>query len=115
MGHEPALTQVISNLLGNALKFVPPDRKARIILSTELRENTVVLSVSDNGIGVRPEDHARIFKMFEQVDGKKYAGTGIGLAIVKRAVEQMHGNVGVESTVGEGSRFWIELLKPRPS
>ncbi|HEY9154191.1 MAG TPA: ATP-binding protein [Opitutaceae bacterium] len=115
MGHEPGLTQVISNLLGNALKFAPPDRAARVILSTEVKENTVVISVSDNGIGIRPEDQARIFKMFEQVDGKKYAGTGIGLAIVKRAVEQMHGTVGVESTLGEGSRFWIELLKPRPT
>ncbi len=69
--------------------------------------------MSDNGIGVRAEDQARIFKMFEQVDGKKYSGTGIGLAIVKRAVEQMQGSVGVESTLGEGSRFWVELLKPR--
>jgi len=115
MGHEPALTQVISNLLGNALKFVPPDRTARIIVATEVKENTVILSISDNGIGIRPEDHARIFKMFEQVDGKKYTGTGIGLAIVKRAVEQMQGTVGLESAVGEGSRFWIELLKPRPA
>ncbi len=113
MGHEPALTQVISNLLGNALKFIPADRVPRIIVSTEAKENTVLLSVSDNGIGVRAEDQARIFKMFEQVDGKKYSGTGIGLAIVKRAVEQMQGSVGVESTLGEGSRFWVELLKPR--
>jgi signal transduction histidine kinase len=74
-------------------------------------EFTVRLWIEDNGIGIEPENHARIFKMFEQVDAKKYDGTGMGLAIAKKAVENMQGSIGLESSLGNGTKMWIELLR----
>lgn len=109
-GHEASLTQVISNLLGNAAKFVSPGRMATINVWTEKRGARVRIFIADNGIGIAPENHERIFKMFERLSaGTEYEGTGIGLAIVAKAVERMGGNVGLESETGKGSTFWIEL------
>ena len=73
------------------------------------------MSFIDNGIGIAPENQERIFRMFEQINpvGTYYGGTGIGLAVVKKAVEKMQGSLGVESEVGTGSTFWIELIKAK--
>ena len=68
--------------------------------------------VEDNGIGIATEYHQRVFGMFEKLDGGvKYGGTGVGLAIVSKAIERLGGMRGVESTATNGSRFWIELPK----
>lgn len=70
------------------------------------------LWVEDNGIGIAPENHKRIFNVFDRLHGSEvYPGTGIGLAIVRKGLERMGGRVGVESQLGEGSQFWIELLQ----
>jgi signal transduction histidine kinase len=66
------------------------------------------LWVEDNGIGIAPEHQGRIFEMFNRLQDQ-YEGTGIGLTIVRKAVERMGGQVGLESTPGEGTRFWIQL------
>jgi signal transduction histidine kinase len=109
-GHEGSLTQVFSNLLTNALKFVPEGRKPRVKIRTEPFDGKVRLWFEDNGIGIAPAYWERIFKIFEKAPGEKeYDGTGIGLAIVRKAVERMGGRVGVKSAVGEGCKFWIEL------
>jgi PAS domain S-box-containing protein len=113
LGHESGLTQVISNLLTNAVKFTDPARPPKIKIWTDAKEFTVRLWIEDNGIGIDPENHSRIFKMFEQVDGKKYDGTGIGLAIAKKAVENMQGSIGLESSLGSGTKMWIELLRAK--
>lgn len=66
--------------------------------------------VQDNGIGIASGDQARIFEVFTRLHGnERYEGTGLGLSMVKKAVEKMGGTVGVESALGRGSRFWIEL------
>jgi signal transduction histidine kinase len=68
--------------------------------------------VEDNGIGIAAEHRERIFDVFERLHSSEtYPGTGIGLAIVRKGLERMSGKVGVESEVGQGSRFWVELRK----
>lgn len=110
MGHEAFLTQCLSNLIGNAVKFVPSDRLPHVGVKTEQRKGMVRLWVEDNGIGIDPSDQDRIFGIFEKADpGQNYEGTGIGLSIVRKAVERMNGKLGIESEKGHGSRFWIEL------
>jgi PAS domain S-box-containing protein len=109
-GHETALTQVCVNLLGNAVKFIFPGSTALVRVWAETHGGRTRIWISDNGIGLEPKNHERIFQMFERVNSAKdYDGTGIGLAIVKRAVERMGGQIGVESELGKGARFWFEL------
>ena len=111
--HPTLLAQVVINLLANAVKFVAPDVTPAIKVWAERRlapQPMVRLWIEDNGIGVAPDDQERIFRLFER--GRvmtRYPGTGIGLAIVRRGVERMGGQVGLESTLGIGSRFWVEL------
>ena len=72
--------------------------------------------VGDNGIGIPPEAHEKVFGMFQRMHGQQdYPGTGIGLTIVRKAMDRMGGRVGVESEPGKGSRFWIELARTEPS
>jgi PAS domain S-box-containing protein len=109
-GHEPLLVQAVSNLLANALKFVAEGETPRVRVWTEKRGGEVRLWIEDNGIGVRREHQARIWGMFERIHPpSKFEGTGIGLAIVRKAVERMGGGVGVVSDGKNGSRFWIQL------
>ena len=109
-GHEGAVTQVIANLLGNAAKFVKPGVTPKIRIWAENNGHRSRLWIEDNGIGINPGDVERIFGIFVRVnESQAYGGTGVGLAIVKKAVETMHGAVGVEPGVKEGTRFWVEL------
>jgi len=108
LGNEAALTQCFSNLLHNAVKFVAPATKPRVRISAQSDGPTVRLWVADNGIGIAPRHVAGIFGLFHRLDSA-YEGTGVGLTIVKKAVERMGGRVGVESESGQGSRFWLDL------
>lgn len=109
-GNEAFLTQVFSNLLGNAVKFVAPGRTPEIDVVARSEDGWVRIEVADNGIGIAMEDQERLFGLFERLQaGKKYDGTGIGLAIARRAVERMGGKIGVDSRGGRGSRFWFSL------
>jgi signal transduction histidine kinase len=112
-GHEGFLTQCISNLVGNAVKFVPSGTTPKVrIWAEEHGDGFVRVWFEDNGIGIAPKNQMRIFRMFDRINAvSDYEGTGIGLAIVHKSVERMGGRVGVESEVGEGSRFWIDLRK----
>jgi signal transduction histidine kinase len=110
LGYEPTLRQALVNLLSNAFKFVPPNEKPDVrVYSCAAAEGHVRICVEDKGVGIDPEHHERIFGVFEQLSPDEYSGTGIGLAIVRRAVERMGGRVGVDSKLGHGSRFYIEL------
>ncbi|MDF3057136.1 MAG: hypothetical protein K0R17_1351 [Rariglobus sp.] len=109
LGNEAGLTQCFSNLLGNAVKFVPPGQVPVVRIRGARDGKRVRLWCEDNGIGIPAEMHSRVFVMFQRLS-KDFEGTGIGLALVKKVVERMGGAVGVESEPGKGSRFWIELL-----
>ncbi|HUC98430.1 MAG TPA: ATP-binding protein [Candidatus Polarisedimenticolaceae bacterium] len=110
LGHEAYLTQCITNLLGNAIKFVAQGVVPEIRIRSERLDGKVRLWFEDNGIGIDPSHHERIFQIFGQVyPEKKYGGTGIGLAIVRKAVQRMNGEAGVESGTDKGSRFWLIL------
>ena len=139
-GQRTLLQQCVSNLFDNALKFARPGEPARITVCSEVLSGEapagggqsgnpfnsatatprpflpgprVRLWIEDNGIGIPSGAHEKIFGIFERVSGlETIEGTGIGLAIVARAMQQMGGRCGVESTLGEGSRFWLELATP---
>lgn len=103
-----ALTQCVSNLLGNAIKFTAAGVKPRIRIWSEARGDRVRIFFRDNGVGIAPEVQAKIFGMFYQVDPTR-EGTGVGLAVVRKAAERMGGAVGLTSNPDEGSMFWLEL------
>jgi len=110
MGTEASLVQCWSNLLTNAVKFVAPGTKPLIKIRAQAIASDIRLWVEDNGIGIAPNDQVRIFQMFARVEHvHPYEGSGLGLAIVRKAVDRMGGQFGVESTVGNGSKFWIQL------
>jgi signal transduction histidine kinase len=113
IGHEPTLLAVVSNLLSNAVKFVTSWELPRVRIRAEELDGRVRLWVEDNGIGIAPEHQGRVFRVFERLQSmREFGGTGVGLAIVRKGVERMGGRVGVESAIGKGSRFWIELPSP---
>jgi len=113
MGNVALLGQVISNLLSNGAKFVASGTTPSIEISAEeLRSGSVRVSFKDNGIGIAPENHQRIFRLFERIHAvTEYEGTGIGLTIVRKASDRMGAEVGFESSLGRGSKFWIQLKK----
>ena len=81
-----------------------------VTIRSDMMNGKVRLWFEDNGIGIDPRHHERIFEMFTRVHPEeRYAGTGIGLAIVRKAVQRMNGEIGVESEAGKGSRFWLLL------
>jgi PAS domain S-box-containing protein len=113
LAHEAYLSQIFTNLIGNAVKFSAAGRPALIDIRAETRDGQAVISVCDNGIGIAPENFERIFEIFGRVyPDKQYDGTGIGLAIVKKAVQRMQGQISVQSTLGEGSCFSFTLSRP---
>jgi PAS domain S-box-containing protein len=106
------LTQCVSNLLGNAVKFMEPGvtPQVRIWLTDPGPGLRYKLFIKDNGLGIDREEHDKIWGIFQRVN-KSYEGTGIGLSIVKKGAERMGGAAGLESTPGKGSTFWLELQK----
>jgi signal transduction histidine kinase/ActR/RegA family two-component response regulator len=114
VGDPVRLGQILLNLVGNAIKFT--DSGVITINATLIEQDEtkaiVRFEVQDTGIGITPEDQARLFTAFEQADSsitRKYGGTGLGLAISKRLILMMNGKVGVKSTFGEGSTFWFTV------
>lgn len=128
LGHEASLSQCLTNLLSNAVKFVQPGVVPHVNVWTEViagpattgtpapdpastgRPCAVRIWVEDQGIGIAAKSRETIFEIFQRLHSNAvYEGSGIGLAIVRKAIERMNGRVGVESRPGGGSRFWFEL------
>lgn len=113
VGHDASLTQCLTNLLDNAVKFVRTGVPPHVRVFTTRANGRVRINVTDNGIGIEPEGQHRLFTLFQRLATvQSYRGTGVGLAIVRKAAERMGGSVGVESTPNVGSTFWVELPHP---
>ena len=108
-GDHTMIRQVLGELLNNGLKFAAPGRAPRLQIRAERRQNCIRLWIEDNGEGIAPEYLDRIFWLFERLTQENSTSTGMGLPIARKGVERMEGRIGVESTPGVGSRFWIEL------
>ena len=119
IGDELRLTQVVANLMSNAVKFTPEGGAIRLAVEELRRDADASLlrfTVADTGIGMTGEQLDRLFNVFEQADGsitRQYGGTGLGLAITKNIVEMMGGSIRAESAPGEGSAFVFEILLSR--
>lgn len=121
IAHEALLSQCLTNLLGNAVKFVRRGEVPRVRIRTELvcgpagaegqaPARRIRIWVEDHGIGIAPGQREKIFEIFQRLNPRsEYEGTGIGLTIVRKAVERMGGQVGVESAPDHGSWFWLDL------
>jgi signal transduction histidine kinase len=109
LGDEQRLTQVLLNLVGNAIKFTDA---GEVRVTAKAVNGNFNVTVADTGPGIQPEEQTRIFEQFHQVDSslsKAKGGTGLGLAIAKQIVEMHGGRIWVESTVGRGSTFQMEI------
>lgn len=114
-GDAVQLRQVMSNLIGNGLKFQPRGQTPKVEIAARQAEDCWLITVRDNGIGIAPEYVEEVFGMFRRLHGGgAYPGTGIGLAVVKRIVEAHGGRVWIESTPGQGATFCLTLPAVQP-
>jgi signal transduction histidine kinase len=109
LGHYASIRQVLENLIVNAIKHAGHGKESlHILVRAEERDGWIRVSVKDDGIGIAPEYQEKAFQIFQRLSTSS-EGSGIGLAVVKRAVEKMGGRIGIDSQVNAGSTFWFEL------
>ncbi len=112
-GDRIKLWQVFQNLIMNAMKFHIKGSAPEVVVSGETREEEWIFQIRDNGIGIDPEFHEKIFGLFRQLNTKEaFEGTGLGLAICKKIIEQHKGRIWVASDPGKGATFYFSLPKP---
>jgi signal transduction histidine kinase len=111
LGESHQLSLVFQNLIANALKFVTPGQSPRVWVRAERVGAHWCFTITDNGIGIAPRHRERVFGMFKRLNGRDdYPGTGIGLALVKKIIEQRGGHIGVDDNpAGSGCQFWFTL------
>ncbi len=108
-GDKAQITQVFSNLLDNALKYLDPGRSGIIHIAGRKKQEKVIYCVEDNGIGIAQTHQEKIFEIFQRFDPNIASGEGLGLTIVRRILDRCHGKIWVESEPGKGSRFFVAL------
>ncbi|MGH1350846.1 MAG: PAS domain S-box protein [Methyloligellaceae bacterium] len=109
------ISRLLQNIIGNAIKYKREGVSPRIHVGVEDKQECWTFSVSDNGIGIKPEYLDQVFVLFKRLHNKdEYAGTGIGLAICKKIVESIGGKIWIESEFGSGSTFYFNILKSEP-
>jgi signal transduction histidine kinase len=109
-GHTQWIEEIFANLISNALKYMGDENPAAcIIVRASTADHYVRYEVTDTGIGIKPEDRARLFEMFTRLHHIEAEGLGLGLSIAHRIVKKLGGDIGVESTYGKGSTFWFTL------
>lgn len=109
MGDEVLVTQVFANLIDNAQKFLDPSRPGEVSISGKNVNGWSVYAMTDNGIGIPPEQHERIFHVFRRLPPQQEKGEGLGLAIVQRIIDRHQGKIEVESLLGNGATFRVYL------
>ena len=109
MGDEILVSQVFSNLIENAYKYLDSARPGVIHLSGKIKDGKSVYAIKDNGIGIQPDHQGKIFEMFHRLDPKEGSGEGLGLTIVRRIVERHQGEIWVESEFDVGTTFFLSL------
>lgn len=111
-GDKTMLFQVFSNLIGNAVKYSQYAQRKEVSVHGEIDGNEVCYRITDNGIGIDPKDHSKLFDLFKRMDNvKDIEGSGVGLAIVKRIVDKHEGRIWVESEAGKGSTFYVAFKR----
>lgn len=113
VGVHVELVSLFQNLIDNALKYARPGEPPRVEISAETNGGEYVVKIADNGIGIDPQYHERIFNMFQRLHTRgEYKGTGIGLAVCKKIVEKHGGRIWLSSSIGKGSTFFVALPVP---
>jgi PAS domain S-box-containing protein len=114
-GDTTELIRLFQNLVGNAVKYGPPDRPPEIRIGWQRLGRLIRVWVKDNGIGIAPKDQERAFLIFQRlVADRQYEGTGIGLAVCKKIMEHHGGRIWLESELGRGSTFYLDFPHPAP-
>ena len=112
MGAQPLITQVFTNLIGNAVKYSAASVNPEVMIEGKIAGDEVIYKVSDNGIGIEVDHHDKVYELFKRMDNvKEYEGTGVGLAIVKRIVEKHKARIWFESELKVGTVFYIAFKK----
>ena len=114
MADRIAVEQVFANLIDNAVKYLRPGLPGRVSLTAEVEGGRALFRVADDGRGIDPRDHGRVFELFRRSGAQDRPGDGIGLAHVRTLVRQLGGTIALESAPGRGSTFTVMLpLDPR--
>jgi light-regulated signal transduction histidine kinase (bacteriophytochrome) len=115
VGDRSQLVRMFQNLVGNAVKFRDPSRPVEVRIGSIREGNRARVLVVDNGIGIEPRHHVRIFDVFRRIHPKRFSGTGIGLSVCQRIAERHGGGIRVESDAGKGSTFSFTVPLPEES